>query len=262
MKLRIISDCHLEFGNLNFPEMPDEKNQILILAGDIGIVNKPYTIKFFLEEMSERFKYVLFVLGNHEFYHGSLIRTPEKFKDIIQDMDNIILLNNETFILDGIKFIGSTLWTDLDNLNPILIYRMKDKYNGLNDFKQIRTGSKEAPYLKRIGHMDWYTRFLNSKKFIFSELEKDIGLKHVVISHHGPSYLSVPSEFKGDILNGCYVSNLYDEIYDSNAKLWIHGHTHTSLEYMIGDTRVICNPRGYFGVETNKQFDSELVIEL
>lgn len=262
MKIRTLNDCHLEFGDFDIPETADEKNTIMILPGDIGVVDKPFTIKFFLKDLSERFKYVICVLGNHEYYNGSLLRVPDKFREIIKDLPNVILLDDEVFIHDGVKFIGSTLWTDLDNLNPILIYTMKNEFNGLTDFKIIRTGTKSSPYMRKIDEMDIFSRFLKSKDFIFEQLEMKDNLKHIVITHHAPSYLSISPEFKGNILNGCYVSNLFDEVYDSDALFWFHGHTHKSFDYDINETRIVCNPRGYVGMELNKEFDNMLEFEI
>jgi Icc-related predicted phosphoesterase len=106
----------------------------------------------------------------------------------------------------------------------------------------------------------------DSVRYIFGALKEqmDAGRKTVVVTHHGPSYLSVAAQFKGDRYNGAYVTELGNEIVDAGGpNVWVHGHTHVSLDYMIGDvTRVVVNPRGYVGHELNDEFDPKMLVEV
>jgi hypothetical protein len=102
--------------------------------------------------------------------------------------------------------------------------------------------------------------------FLETELAKDFDGETVVVTHHAPSFQSVHERFAGDKMNICYANNLEALMWYNPIKLWIHGHVHNSLDYIVGDelqsTRVICNPRGYFGYEENRDFDPRLTIEV
>ena len=131
----------------------------------------------------------------------------------------------------------------------------------MNDFSAIKLKRLDGVY-RRFIPVDSYDFHRVSKRFIFEKV-KDYE-KVVVITHHAPSYASIHTKYLANTnLNGGYATELSDEILDnSNIKLWVHGHTHESFDYMIGSTRVICNPRGYTGYETNRTFNPNLVVEV
>jgi len=101
-----------------------------------------------------------------------------------------------------------------------------------------------------------------SINWLKQEVEKYRNQKLVIVTHHAPSMLSVPEHYKEEILSAAYASHLDEFVANSGAKLWIHGHTHTPFDYKIGDTRVICNPRGYCPYEPNEEFIPDLVVEV
>ena len=260
-KIRIISDIHLEFFKNNDFELEvsdDEKNTILILAGDICIAAKAKRFDYFFDNISNRFKTILYILGNHEYYNSSILMTRVKLEDSIDKYRNIIVLEDETYETDEVCFIGSTLWSDFDDNNPIAMFDAKHK---MNDSRIIRHGPSVEPWRRKFSPEDAYVIHKTSKKFIFDTI-KNSNKKIVVITHMGPSYQSIASEYIGDKLNGAYVSNLENDIIGSGPDLMIHGHVHRSFDYMIGDTRVICNPHGYIGQEYNPNFKPTLEVEL
>lgn len=265
MNIRLVSDIHLEFGYLNLPVLEGEENDILVLAGDVGLASKSITYMPFLEEVSERFQDVIYILGNHEHYHGSIKRSLDKIKheiDFHGDIHNVHVVNNEVVRIGQVSFVCSTMWASYEKGSPMAFY---DANLWMNDHKIIRTGPKNEPYRQKFKAEDAYEEYLEAINFIFPAIkeEKAKGQKVCVVTHHGPSWQSVPERFRhGEFakLNGAYVSDLDEDIIDADPDLWVHGHTHDSFAYEIGETAVICNPRGYHGHEINPDFNPELRI--
>lgn len=249
MLLRIVSDLHNDHAIALIPPLETDMDSILVLAGDICEFKKPSSFSTFFESVANRFKKILYVPGNHEYYGASLNTGIESFKKRLKlDIPELIILNNSTIYIDGIKFIGSTLWSDFDNDNPI------SKYNAeslMNDYRYIRYGSQVDPYKKKITANVILAEHMASRQFI----ENNIDENSVVITHHAPTRLSIPEKFKNDKCNGAYVSNLEHIIFKNQPKLWIHGHTHNSCEYKLDNTTVICNPRGYCSWYDTKEYE-------
>ena len=256
MKIRILSDLHLEFGNLDIPVTSDEKDTVCVLAGDIGVASKQHSYKLFIEEMSDRFLAVVYVLGNHEHYHGKFSTTYPKIDNELIEYDNVYLLEKEVAIIDGVAFVGATLWADYNHCNTMTIY---DAGLWMNDHKCIRHGPPSAPWQRKFSPNDAISDHLNAKHFIFKEIETQskAGRKVVVVTHHCPSFQSIPEMFKNSNLNGAYASEFTGDIMDMKQQpvLWIHGHVHNSNDYMIDNTRVISNPRGYTPSDVNPNFN-------
>lgn len=263
MKIRIMSDLHMEFEFYPIPKCDDDSDTILVIAGDIAVADKPYTYKQLLPDLSDRFHTVLYVFGNHEYYRGSLITARSKIQQVIDDeeLHNVIIMENDIYRRGDVSFIGATLWTDYDNNNPMTMLHAEGI---MNDYKVIRTGNAKAPYLMKARALDMYQMFLTSKEYIFSKIdeEKNAGQRVCVITHHGPSFQSIASVDAGDPSNGAYVSNLDNDILNSEPDVWIHGHTHFHHDYYIGDTRVICNPKGYPGEQSRSRFEPEFYVIL
>lgn len=285
MKIAITSDVHLEFGDLDLHN--DDNADVLILGGDIFVAEdiknfsdidgqiKAATTSMlargeryrnFLKRCSERFPQVILIMGNHEHYHGDYALTANVIHTLVSEFSNIHFLNNEWRIINGVMFFGGTLWTDMNNEDSKTLsdvaYMMND-YRGVKNSN--RTVSYRVPDLTKdeadsfkfkerpasftpedsvVEHKD----FLKKLKFV---LESYKDLPTVVVGHHAPSKLSTHPRYKNEyIMNGAYSSNLNDFILDNRQiKLWTHGHTHEDFDYMIGTTRIVCNPRGYDGYE-------------
>lgn len=267
MNIRLISDVHCEFGPLDLPIMEGEDQQVLVIAGDMGLAGKSYTYIPFLQEWSERFQDVIYIMGNHEFYGSSIYRAMDKIKEDIQHeggMENVHVANNETIRIGEISFVCSTMWASYDKMDPLTMY---EAGLWMNDHKKIRTGSKSAPYAKKFLPEDAYELFLQSINFIFPNIkaEKENGQRVVVVTHHAPSLQSLDPAYKSGpyaALNGAYASDLDEDILDADPDVMVHGHTHVSFDYMIGNTHIYCNPRGYVGHELNPNFNPTLTIEL
>lgn len=263
MKIRIASDIHNEFltdsgayKHYVFPPMDDDKETTLILAGDICLLNSPRTFDLFLREVSNQFKYVFWIAGNHEYYHGNIDQNSVKSVIDYLKLDNVftgkLILEREK-----IAIIGDTLWTDFEDGDPASMFIAK---RGMSDFSVIgvgdRKGAKLHPARCFMIHRDHKDR-------IFKDVDyySDLGFKIIVVTHHQPSRQGIGEEFKGDPLNGAFVSNLDKEIKEHNIDYWIAGHTHNRNEYMIGNTKVITNPLGY-PFETETMFEPTLTIDI
>ena len=276
MKLQVVSDLHLEFTPIGIPNAGD--TDVLILSGDICVAEDLHshpvgsanplvplgrrqlaseTYQEFFAHISSEYKNVIYVLGNHEHYHGKIDTSHDVIRKTLSDMNitNIHLLENESIVLDGIVFVGGTLWTDMNNGNPM---SMNAVQSGMNDFRIIRVAKRAY---RKFNTMDAVALHTATKNFIETQAGVHSDLPVVVCTHHAPSYQSVAEQFKGSELNAGYASDLSDLILDNpNIKLWTHGHMHNSSDYMIGDTRIIANPRGYYN--ENPEFNRLKVFEV
>lgn len=261
VKIRIMSDVHNEFGLLDLPFMDDEENTVLVLAGDIGVAVKPDTYLDFLTDLNTRFKRIVYIMGNHEHYRGKFTLTLSKIADACAHLKRVSVVNNEVVIVDDVAFVCTTLWTDFDKGNQMSMWYAK---NGMNDFKIIRIGPKGEPWRRKFAPTDAFLEFGIAKQFIFESTtsQQKLGNKVVVVTHHAPSHESSAPEWRNTDTAGAYASDLQSEIIEAKPNLFIHGHMHTSSDYFIGQTRVICNPRGYIGHSLNPTFDPRLCIEV
>jgi len=262
LKIQLVSDLHLEFGDLTLPG-----GDVLILAGDIleaknlkksmydpNMVLLPHErpdrrpdryYRFFAEECS-KYREVVMVMGNHEHYHGKIWKTQG---DLLANLpDNVTLLENQTHEIDGVMFVGATLWTDFNKGNPQVM--MNCQFN-MSDYKFITQFDSVKNAYYKLTPNKTYLLHQESCEYIKKTLQKNQDRKVVVVTHMAPSVKSVAEEYNHDVLiNPAYYSNL-EGLIESNPqiKYWCHGHTHTKFDYQVGSTRVLCNPRGYNGYE-------------
>lgn len=250
MKILILSDLHLEFANFQAPEVEVD---VVILAGDIWKKNNG----IFWARATWLNTEIIYVAGNHEFYDGDRSDVLHQLRDAADDT-GVHFLDNDEVVIDGVRFLGATLWTNFLLFGEAQQYEaMNAGMSGLNDFRKINEGGLAFTPADAIALCDKSTQWLKSKL-----LDEPFEGKTVVITHHLPSMYSVAERYKHDILSACFASNL-DELL-GQSELWIHGHTHDSFDYKVGMTKVVCNPRGYFfkGTQENSGFNSELIIEV
>ena len=266
MRIRQMSDLHLEFEP-TFRPYNTNNADILMLNGDICMADylikspeSPYYKKGtdfidFFKFCSNEYEDVLYIPGNHEYYRGYIDTADDIIRETLSVFPNIHFMNNQSWEKDGITFLGATLWTDVNHNNPVTQQYL---CSGMNDFRIINW--KKNSYGGRFRPSDAASLHRSTLKFFD---EASAGLDNVVImSHHAPSFRSVHPKYYNDTqMNYGYYSDLNDFILDRpQIKLWTHGHMHDCFDYMIGDTRVVCNPRGYR--DENKFFKMEEVIEL
>lgn len=266
MKLHILSDLHLEFQSLEI-ENRNSAN-ILILAGDICVAeyldrseaSPKYAIArnwvHIFENAAAQYEHVIYVPGNHEHYYGLFTGTVNILRKHLGHISNLHILDNEIVELNGYWFVGTTLWTDFnrDSIGAKLVVQ-----DSLNDYHLIKA--------EGYGKLRPNDTYAYHQKAISAISYAAINEKVIVVGHHAPSFQSVGLKYKNlGSVNYGYYSDLERFIDDRpNIKLWIHGHMHDSSDYMIGNTRIIANPRGYVTprmIPENPSFDPYKVVEL
>lgn len=260
MRIRQMSDLHLEFEPTFRPYNTDNAD-ILMLNGDICMAayltkspESPYyergqAFLDFFEFCSNEYEDVLYIPGNHEYYRGYIDTADDIIRETLSVFPNIHFMNNQSWEKDGITFLGATLWTNVNHNNPITEQYLM---GGMNDFRIVNW--KKDSYGGRFRPSDAAAFHRRTLKYFD---EASAGLDNVVImSHHAPSFKSVHPKYHNDTqMNYGYFSDLDDFILDRpQIKLWTHGHMHDCFDYMVGDTRIVCNPRGYN--DENKYFSN------
>jgi predicted phosphodiesterase len=265
MKLALASDLHLEFEDIILKNT--EGAEVLILSGDILIAedlhdhppvhpNDPVDIpnlgrrqetalrfRDFLSRCSFQFPHVIYIAGNHEFYHGRWKGSIQHLRDECARYPNIYFLENDVKVINDTTFIGATLWTDCNKGDPLTLHALTDL---MNDFRIIRNDEHGYTKLRPAHAMNRHKRTVDYIRTVLAD-HKDS--KVVVVGHHAPSYQSIAEQYRNShLMNGGYYSDLDEFILDHpQVVLWTHGHTHVPFDYYIGSTRIMCNPRGYAG---------------
>ena len=231
MKIALVSDLHFEMRPQRV--QLDRAVDVLVLAGDIDRWDHVYDTAQFIANGFAR--HIIHVAGNHEYYGA-------RIDNQIESKGNFHHLNNSSVEIDGVTFGGGTLWTDY-NLYGNAIMSKIHAADGLNDYRRIKMGAAEG-YRKFRPH-DALERHIVTRDYIFKNMPD------VVVTHHSPSPLSIHPKYANDPLNPCYASDLTERIMFEGPSYWFHGHMHDTSDYMIGDTRVIANPYGYYGEREN-----------
>jgi predicted phosphodiesterase len=239
----------------------------------------------FFQNCCEQFAHVIYVVGNHEHYEGDFAKTIPHLKEMLGYLPNLYILDREIKKFGDITFVCGTMWTDMNKGDALTLFHMKSM---MNDFRCVTNSnnmvSRKVPLYKenpnytedglnggkyeqdengyhiQIGHkfkqepskftpedaMEEFHKFIGYTKSVLPDLDKV-----VMVTHHTPSHTSCHPRYKTDkLMNGGYHSDLSEFILDNpKIKLWTHGHTHEDFDYMIGTTRVVCNPRGYINYE-------------
>ena len=301
MKIAVCSDLHLEFGDITLHN--DQQADVLVLSGDICVARdllehdspsmlgtaKSERIHNFFKNCCKEFGHVIYVLGNHEHYDGDFKYTFTDMKKMLGYLDNLVMLDQHAFTLGDVTFIGGTLWTDMNQSDPLTLMHIK---GCMNDFRCVKNsnrmvvrkvpiyatnplwtedGKNGSYYIKdEKGNMfpthyeereepsrfspedavDYHEKMLDYIKIVSTMMGPK--QKYVVVGHHTPSPFSTHPKYAHDkLMNGGYTSDLIDFIMSiPRLVLWTHGHTHEPFDYMLGNTRVVCNPRGYDGHES------------
>ena len=243
MKLLLYSDLHTE--GRAFDDIYDDVDQVdaIVLAGDIGV--GVGGVEWANETFADYGVPVIYVAGNHEYYRHHLDQNLIDMKNAAAPF--VKVLENEMHIIDDAILFGCTLWTDFELYsNPELA--MTYAAQCMNDFRLIRSAHTPimTPYETVCKHRD-SVEFLSECAQMHDERAT---FKKVVVTHHAPHPMSVEPRFQGDPLTPAFASDLTWLIEQTNPCLWVHGHVHSSHDYMVGQTRVVANPRGYRGETT------------
>ena len=265
MKIALCSDLHLEFEDIILKNT--EGAEVLILSGDIMLAedlhNHPPTVtspyesytelgtrqkaaqrfRAFLSQVSNEFSHVVYIAGNHEFYHGLWNASLDHLREACSAYPNIYFLENDIKVINEVSFIGATLWTDCNKGDPLTLHALADM---MNDYRVIRNDEHGYSKLRPAHTVHRHQQTLSYMKQVLADMKNK---KVVFVGHHGPSPLSTHPRYVNEtLMNGGYRSDLSELILDNpQIVLWTHGHMHDPFDYMIGTTRVVCNPRGYSG---------------
>jgi predicted phosphohydrolase len=250
MKIQYASDLHLEFSeNKEFlkrnPLLPG--GDVLLLAGDIvsfAVMDKHAD---FFSYISDNFDITYWIPGNHEYYYSDISEKSGFLNEAIKN--NVFLVNNTSVILDNIKFIFSTLWSEIGTLNKWIIQQR------ISDFQVINyKNSRFSPdHFNELYH--------ESHKFLKSEIEVAFHGKTVVTTHHVPVLLNYPEQHKNDVLNEAFAVDLHHLIDDNKIDYWVYGHHHVNVEeFSIGKTKMLTNQLGYVRYDENKYFTNNKII--
>lgn len=280
---RFASDLHLEFYQeriLNnepllletltaqiFKPLPTDKDTVLVLAGDIILIKYLKHFNPFFEILSNQFKTVLWVFGNHEWFKSTLSKeTTAKIKLELSYLSNIHILDNEIFEDENYYFIGSTLWSDIkkgDYLTATDVAKVS------YDYKKIKY--KEGSHYSKLRPRHITKTFIDNEKFILDSLKKikESEKKKVVVTHHPPmiealpEYIKINPDFWSDFGNVNFKKIKEEGVLPD---YWIHGHIHENQSFDIMGINIISNTRGYDDQTKsgqsmlNKNFSNELLI--
>ena len=258
MRLWILSDLHLELTrgwDLPFGDARPAFD-VLVVAGDL-VTRMERGVEWLKARVADT---VVYVAGNHEFYGTDIDRTVEKARAAAAG-SNIHILQNDTVTIDGIAFVGATLWTDFDLFGDAE-YAMMAAAGSMNDYRKIRLRNYEL----RLRPKDTLKRHIESRDFIAAELRKPG--RHVVVTHHAPHPTGVRRGFERDIVSAAYASDLTDLIVSGAPELWVYGHSHEARQDVVGSTRLVTNAKGYGPwppgelVWDNARFDPQLIVEI
>jgi DNA repair exonuclease SbcCD nuclease subunit len=256
---------HLEFEDIDLKNT--EGAEVLILSGDIMLaedlhnhpptVSSPYEsytalgtrqkaaqrFRAFLSRVSNEFPHVIYIAGNHEFYHGRWSASLDHLREACAVYPNIYFLENNIKVINEVSFIGATLWTDCNKGDPLTLHALSDM---MNDYSVIRNDEHGYTKLRPSHTVHRHQQTLSYLKQVLVDMKDK---KVVFVGHHAPSAMSTHDRYKHNvhsIMNGGYHSELSEFILDHpQIVLWTHGHMHDPFDYNIGTTRVVCNPRGY-----------------
>lgn len=243
MNIQVVSDVHLEFGGF---ELPDNDCDVLIAAGDIGVGTEG------LDWLQTLGTPVIYVAGNHE-YWGCDIKGLNEILRKQCEGSNVHFLEKESVVLDGVRFVGCTLWTNFNGNREALL--MDKIENMMNDFRNIYVDSN------LVSSKDLIEINESSKKWLINEL----GMPHegptVAVTHHAPIVNSWASDHN-DFMRFAYCNDLEETLKENSIDLWAHGHIHRSSDYTKHGVRVVCNPRGYTGYQIVDKFNPEKIFKV
>ena len=247
MRIKILSDLHIDYNYRylgNRPELAEGDYDLVILAGDTaeGTLGLDWAETVFPRTDK------IFIPGNHEYYHEDIDDLDAAF-----DCEPIVY-NNTTYYKDNVRFICTTLWTDFalyqnPETSRLIATRSIADFNVIKDFDTIKCIERNK----------------KSVEYIEQELSRPfIGIT-ILVTHFGVSWESIHPMYAGSSLNPYFYTDLEYIFAKYSVDYCIHGHTHSSIDYTLHGTRVICNPYGYYtpwsGPE-NPNFNPNLIIEV
>ncbi|TGQ83700.1 phosphatase [Mesorhizobium sp. M8A.F.Ca.ET.207.01.1.1] len=253
MNLWIISDLHLEFEDKHL-DIPDA--DVAVVAGDVttGLANSIHWLGRTIAPSMP----VVCVAGNHEYYGHTVLEGTEWGRVAAEEYPDVHFLENEAVVIGGVRFIGCTLWTDFLADGPNRDWAMAVAEGQINDYRGA-IAWRRLPEYEKFTPRDALRLHERSRGY----LERSLALLDdptVVVTHHAPHPGSIHPRFLRSGLNAAFASDLSEVIEAGRPRLWVHGHVHDCFDYTVGETRIVCNPKGYYN--ENSAFDPGLIVEI
>lgn len=255
MKIQIASDLHREFPRSH--PVPDLMPgvDVAVFAGDLCEFSRWPRFGDELAYTWADARRIIYVPGNHEFYNGDIGYVRSQLADLCARR-SMECLDRRAINIDGVRFVGAILWTDFGFFGtPATSQEYAERR--MNDFRLIWTkGGLFRP-------SDSIREHREDLGFLEDQLKEagDRGERSVVVTHHLPSPACVAPRYENDRLNPAFVSDLDELVLRHEPDLWVHGHTHSSIDATVGRTRIVCNPGGY-DREENSDFDPRLIVSV
>jgi predicted phosphohydrolase len=230
------TEQHRDGGKSVIDGLYNKDVDIAVVAGDLSITANNL-LQNNIKMLCDKFQNVVYVLGNHEYYNSSLARVDEILGNLESEISNLTWLNDSRAIVEGVSFIGGTLWFPRNQTTMSNEYLLHD-FNCILDSAQI------------------YNRHEITANFLKQNMQEN----DIVVTHHLPTQKSIAPKYKGDVRNCFFACDLDNVIEDKKPKVWLHGHTHTACDYLYHSTRITCNPFGY--IRENNPFSDSFTIEV
>ncbi|SEA74365.1 metallophosphoesterase [Variovorax sp. YR216] len=276
MKLLILSDLHAEFET--FESRKDIDYDVAVLAGDIVAPGR-FVARWLRDPARVGSSPIVQVAGNHEYYESVMEQELAEMRCQAQE-HQVHFLDCDEAVIDGVRFLGCTLWTDFglridsEGFPGQPVRKLSDRHRAMTesgrylaDYSSIRV---EAPKTsnsrgtRRLTPMDTLLIHRRQRSWLRKKLAEPFAGPTVVVTHHAPHRNSLAPRYAKDWSSGGFVNEMLPGFFEVPV-LWVHGHTHDSFDYRVGNCRVVSNPRGYMnwhGDFENAQFDPGLVVEI
>lgn len=253
MNIKVLSDLHLEFEKPDCEFNPGT-GDVLVLAGDIctaidlkeDLFNMKRVYKEFFRKCSEGFNKVFYVMGNHEHYHHTFNQTARVLRQHLPS--NFTLLDNSSEFYNGVHFVGGTMWGNFCGEDEKMMELGEERMNDYQtiDYSFTKPGLFPSDTVQEHNYtVQWFKQVLPTLRG-----------KVVMVTHHAPSFRSISEDYVTSDTIGAYASDVEEVIYAHEPDIWVHGHIHDTRDYFIGNTRILCNPKGYPRKDdTNGNFD-------
>lgn len=242
MKIQYFSDMHLEFGEA---EARASAADVVVAAGDIAVGAAA------VEWLRRSGKPTIYVAGNHEFYGGDVDEVRAAIAAACAGT-TVHYLERGRLVLDGVRFLGATLWTNFDGGDPRLMATLREH---MNDYQQIRLRGRP------LTPQDLFDDNTATRAWLLGELARPHPGPTVVVSHHAP----FPASWRApanSVFRAAYCNDLAALVAGHAIDLWVHGHVHACADYHVGGLHVVCNPRGYEGYQLVDGFDGARLVEV
>lgn len=257
MRINIVSDLHVDKG---FYEEKFEPSDLLIIAGDICPVNR-YEYKELLKRIPKEQRTII-TFGNHEYIRNTYNFVENIAREILKEFPHITLLENNSIVIDDVRFLGTGLWSDFKSSGEEHYEANKAMVEKSWFFPTDNWYDKEQDILIPIKGIFSERKTKLAQDFLVKELSTPFNGKTVVITHFPPTKRSAETPFIGSNRSAFWVNN-YDYLFEYKPELWIHGHIHESKDYVVeSGTRIIANPRGNVKKVVNPKFNPNLTINI